>query len=441
MDFPIKLLLSLLLGAAIGLERESGEGERENSLLSAGGVRTYALVCLIGAISGVFIVKNFYEPFLLITSAFVLMLVGYYILGSFITKSLGMTTEVSLLFTYFLGFMISAEVLPMRILVALVMVVMLILAFKNKTKELVAGISHGEVKAFISYAIISMVILPFLPNTSYTLSDAPFLKHALEQAGANLGAYANLEIFNPKNIWFVVVLITGIDIFSHVLSKILGKGKGLAVTSFAAGFVSSTSATVSLAQKSLKAERTEYFVGAALLANLASFLQIFLLIAPLNIQFLFKATPIILTMIAVSGGLSWYFMSKKHGKEIVDLSHDKDRKIFSLLPAIKFALLLLVVKIITKISLVAFGESGFLASSVLASLAGLDAILINLSEMAGKTVAIPFALLTLILINTTNLMSKTAYSLFAGNKKFALQFGLSAILISLFPLVGLLWIF
>ena len=66
----------------------------------------------------------------------------------------------------------------------------------------------------------------------------------------DLGEFDNLDLINPRKIWMVVVLITGIDVFGYILGRIVGKKSGFAVTSFMAGFVSSTSATQSLPQRS-----------------------------------------------------------------------------------------------------------------------------------------------------------------------------------------------
>jgi uncharacterized membrane protein (DUF4010 family) len=78
----------------------------------------------------------------------------------------------------------------------------------------------------------------------------------------------------------IVVLITGIDVFGYILGRMVGNKNGFALTSFMAGFVSSTSATQSLAQRSNNTRFVNHLVGAAVLANLASFLQIFLLVGP-----------------------------------------------------------------------------------------------------------------------------------------------------------------
>ncbi|HRQ31373.1 MAG TPA: hypothetical protein PLU49_14930, partial [Saprospiraceae bacterium] len=75
--------------------------------------------------------------------------------------------------------------------------------------------------------------------------------------------------------------------------------------------------------------------------------------------------------------------------------------------------------------------------SVIASFAGIDAIMVNLAEMAGRSISFQFALLTFILVNATNLISKTFYSFLLGNKKFAYKFMVSSLLIII---AGAVWL-
>jgi uncharacterized membrane protein (DUF4010 family) len=180
-----------------------------------------------------------------------------------------------------------------------------------------------------------------------------------------------------------------------------------------------------LAQKSKKTKFVNHLVGAAILANLASFLQIFLLVGPLNPQWLISILPTIILMIFTAGIFAMIFLKKKE-PETEEEKEVKPGKIFSLMPALKFAALLIVVKIVTKVCLVVFGESGFVISSVIASLAGLDAILVNLADLAGKTITFKFALFTFLLVNATNLLSKTVYSFLQGTREFTWKFAVSA---------------
>jgi uncharacterized membrane protein (DUF4010 family) len=201
----------------------------------------------------------------------------------------------------------------------------------------------------------------------------------------------------------------------------VGNKNGFALTSFMAGFVSSTSATQSLAQRSNTTPFVNHLVGAAILANLASFLQIFLLVGPLNTKWLVAIAPSILIMVVTAGVIAFIFFKKKEPQREEDAQSKKATAIFSLLPALKFAGLLIMIKIFTKICLILFGQSGFIISSVIASFAGLDAIIVNLADMAGNSITFEFAFLTLLMVNATNLLSKSLYSYLQGNRSFALK--------------------
>ena len=226
-----------------------------------------------------------------------------------------------------------------------------------------------------------------------------------------------------------MVLITGIDVFGYILSRIVGSKSGFAVTSFMAGFVSSTSTTQSLAQRSNRSNAINSLVGAAVLANLASFIQIFLLVGPLNPRWLIAIIPSILLMLLASGLITYFFFKTKEPEKQEETQEKKKHSIFSLLPALKFAALLIVIKIITKICLIEFGQSGFIISSVIASFAGIDAIIVTLADMAGGAITFKFAFITFLLINATNLLSKSVYSYLQGDKRFALKFFLSVLVI------------
>ncbi|MFN5170513.1 MAG: DUF4010 domain-containing protein, partial [Cyclobacteriaceae bacterium] len=147
--------------------------------------------------------------------------------------------------------------------------------------------------------------------------------------------------------------------------------------------------------------------------------------------------PSILIMVSVAGVLAYYFLVKKEPAEAATPESKKSEAIFSLLPALKFAALLIVIKIVTKISLILFGQAGFVISSIIASFAGLDAILVNLAEMAGKSITFEFAFLTFVMVNTTNLLSKSFYSWLQGSRGFAVKFLIAALVIAA---AGALWL-
>ncbi len=430
-----KLVISLLMGAVIGLERESGPKNE----WAIGGIRTFSLIGLLGALCGLLYTNNLMFFCILSAVMFGAFVIAYYAIGAYHSKEMGITSELAVLFTFLIGLLTIVEIIPLSILVALFVVVVLLLSLKSKTRALAAGVSRLELDSFVSYAIIALVVMPFLPNVAYTVMDIPFVSAIIHNFNFQLGSFGTLELINPQKIWLVVVLITGIDVFAYILGKIIGSQKSFTLTSFVAGFISSTSATQLLAQKSKRTGLAHYFVGAALISNMASFLQIFLLVGPLNIRWLISLLPSLMGMIISAIVLAFFFLRKKEPHEKAPDS-EVSGKIFSLLPALKFAGLLVVVKIVTKVSLLWFGQSGFIISSVLASLVGLDAVLINLAELAGTTITFKFATLTFLLVNATNLGSKTLYSSLQGGKKFARYFLASAAVIVLSSFIGLLFL-
>ncbi len=437
----VKLLISLLLGAAIGLERQSAK-QAEYDEVADSGIRTFSLVGLLGCISAIFYINNLPLVFVSITAGFVVLLCSHYAVASPITKDFGFTTEISFLLTYLIGVCCGTDIFPIQIIIAIAVVIIVVLSLKSRSQKLLSEVSRREVESFISFSILGLVVLPFLSYKIYYLPDVPVLRTLLEGMNVEVARFDSLELVNPQRLWFIVVLIAGIDILGYVLSKFLGKKKGFTMTSFVGGFVSSTVTTQSLAQKSKTNPDTNYLVGAAILANLASFFQIFLLVAPLNRDWLISILPTLLILIITAGIIGFYFLRLKKKGESKDVGSEdepSDQKIFSIIPALQFAILLSIVKIVTGLCLIIFGRAGFVFSSIIASFAGIDAILVNLAGLAGNNITFEFALFTFILVNATNLLAKSYYCYLQGSRDFALKFFTSVMIIIVASFLGLLF--
>lgn len=437
MSLPFLFFLAGIFGALLGLGRENSNREEDTT----SGIRTFSLTSLMGGVTGVFYLADKMPLVALCMAAVCGLIIAYYVVGSLLTKHPGMTTEILLLYTFFLGFLTVSELMPIQLIVALVVVAVLIVSLKEQTKKIALGISAIEMRSFVVYAVLALVILPFLPNAPVYLSDLPGLNEVLEGFNLQLGSLANLELLNPRTLWFIVVLITGIDVAGYALGRFLGDKKSSLVTSLIGGMVSSTATTQALAQRSVRSSTAvNGLVGSAIVANMASFFQIFLLLAPLNRLLLKTIAPVVFILIMVSFLVALFFLSRPQQETaiIAGVADDvqKERKIFSLKTALKFAALITVIKILTKVCLTLFGQGGFMFSSVVASLAGLDAILINLAEVAGKTVALPTAALIFILINATNLVSKSVYAAVQGSRKFALRLAVAMLIIISSSVVG-----
>lgn len=433
----LNLITALLLGAAIGLEREAYE-RRINTTKRSGigslGVRSYSLITLLGALAGI-TYHPFFPVFVAITIAFICLLIIYYVMGSIQTKDVGMTTELAIFLSYLFGVFIGSALLPVQLVIALTVVLILILSVKDEIQIFIRNIKEYEMDSFISFAIIVFVVYPYLPNISYSIGSITGLSSILQTYHLDISRITSLEIINPYQLWRVVVLITGIEIFGYLLNKTVGNKHGWLFTSIAGGFISSTSTTQSLAVQSKKSKEINKLTASALLANVASFVQHFILLGSINALLLVEATWYISALLVTALICSMFFIFQKDRlvkrKAEKEISSAKEGPIFSLKPALQFAFLFLVIKFISKLSLVFLGSGGFYITVALSSLAGIDAITITIAEMFGNTLSGASAPIGIMIANTVNLLAKSVYAYIGGSKKFALQFTLSIFIIIL----------
>lgn len=437
MDYSIlyKIFLSLVLGAFIGIERQIHHLNLEGSRIYYLGLRTFALTAVLGTIAGI-IYSQIPILFSLITITILLLILCHYIFDSLKTKDFGITTEITLIFTYIIGVLIATNILPLPIIIGVTVILLVLLSQKERLKSYIKRVEEEELRSFISYAVIALVVLPILPNTSFIISDVPYLTNILQSIGINSELIRNLELINPFRLWLFVALVTGIEVFGYIMERLIGKNRGWLITSFAGGFISSTATTQSLAFESKKLNTSNFLVAGAILATLASFIQLSLLILPLNFKLFTQILPLFLLMIAASFLISLYFLKKDNYPKQFD-NHLKRGKLFYLSPALKFALLFLIIKLTSGIGLIIFGHAGFIAFNAIGAIPGLDATIINIAESAGKNTVLSLGVATIMLAVIVNILVKCLISLFGGTKEFATKFTISSALIIVAGLVGL----
>lgn len=432
-DLIIKILVPLAIGAVIGIERQvdptSETPAKSGTVVMDMGLRTFSLVGLMGALSGLSLAVN---PLMaaIITLTFLALILINYTIGVIFTRNLGITTEISLFYTYFAGILIASGTIPIAVILAVTVIVTLILAHKQKIHKTVATIDQKELNSFISFAILALVILPFLPNYSFSFSEIPGLKTIAESAPF-FNQIKDISLINPYKLWLIVVLMTGVDIAGYFLERTVSKGKSLLITSLAGGFISSTAITQSLANQSKSLSNPNLYVGAALFANMTSFIQISILIIAVNSALFLEGFPVIASLLisTLASGIFFFFWNSKTAVSGQKEGEKANHQIFNIYPALKFMGLFLVINIFSKLSLVFLGNSGFLLTSGVGALAGIDAVVISASELSGNAIDYKLGILGILVANAVNLIAKTLYAFSAGARSFAFRFGLSVIFI------------
>src|SRR5688572_21869559 len=280
------LVAALFCGAFVGLERERGksathaeEGTRKRpeppEARHLAGIRTHILVAIFGALMRLLDrgletpdsssdSASVSAPFAWIGLASLsLFIVAAYAVRAARTGHYGMTSVPTLLITYALGVLCLSGLRPLAL--GLAVVVTGILAVKTPLHRFVRALAAEEIAAAVKFGLLALVLLPLLPDRDFGPKDWPWLAARL-QGVMQEETLARLALVNPYKLWLLVVLISGIGFVGYVLVKVLGPQRGLVVTGFAGGLVSSTSVTLAMAEQSRHTPKWKDSIAAAVLA-------------------------------------------------------------------------------------------------------------------------------------------------------------------------------
>lgn len=218
--------IAIALGLLIGVERERSHPPGIQAL----GLRTFVLLSLLGAIA-----SATKQPFV---AAGITLFVGAIVVLGYLrsTKGLrkdngiGITTEVSAFVTYGLGMMTQYD--PLITLLIGITVVILLLAKKRLHTFSRERLRSEELQATIIILILALGVLPFLPNAPVD----PWL------------------LFNPQRFGILVFIITLMQFAAYELARFFGAERGIALSGFLSGFISSAVATASYSEQVKKGE-------------------------------------------------------------------------------------------------------------------------------------------------------------------------------------------
>jgi uncharacterized membrane protein (DUF4010 family) len=242
--------ISLALGLLMGLERERKPDPKA-------GLRTFALVAMFGCLSALIAEK---------TGGSWLLGVGLLAVAGMMIAAVTIdppddgdpptTSIIALLICYGLGAAVWLGYGPLAIMVAIATTALLY--FKTQLHGITRALTHKDLISILQFAALSFVILPILPNTDF----GPF------------------ETFNPHQIWWMVVLISGMSLAGYAALRIAGSQHGAPMIGFFGGLVSSTATTMVFARHARgEPDLVRTATVVILLANLMVMLRLLLVSA------------------------------------------------------------------------------------------------------------------------------------------------------------------
>ena len=387
LDLALRFAAALGLGLLLGIERE----RKRDAELFFGGVRTFALIALLGAV-GAFMERELNQGWLII-AAFValsaLVIVSYATTAA--RGELGITTEISAMLAFIVGALCGWQ--HVGVASVATVVCLLLLTFKDFLHRLARRVELADIEATLRFAVISVIILPLLPNQNF--GPPP------------------LDVINPYKIWLMVVLIAGLNFLGYVLVKVLGNEHGLALTGILGGLVSSTAVTLSFSQRSRREpEMSSAFVLAIVIAWTIMFLRVVIMVGIIN-RALAASLAVALGCMALAGLLVCLALWRRRAHETGVVTAGANP--FELGEAIKFGLLFGIVTIVAKAAEVYLGATGLYLAGAVAGATDVDAIALSMANRATTTPeSIKIAAYTIVIAVISNTLVKAGMVAFMG---------------------------
>jgi len=200
----LSFLLATGLGALIGIEREMpARGAKSGGATGFGGIRSYALLALLGAITTWLdtVTQSEIWKFLGLIFSSIFVIVSY-VYSSFQKDKMGVTSEYAALITYIVGVIIMLGHTIIGVVITIILLILL--TSKGYLVKIREKFSREELGNSLKFAVISLIVLPLLPDMRFSILE--ILNYL---AGGSLSwthPILTMKFFNPFSVWLFVVI-------------------------------------------------------------------------------------------------------------------------------------------------------------------------------------------------------------------------------------------
>ncbi|MEH6716442.1 DUF4010 domain-containing protein [Parasphingorhabdus flavimaris] len=385
------LAIALAAGLLIGVERGwTMRDERKGARVA--GIRTFGLIAGVGGL-----VALIAQSLNLIMAA--ILLAGIVImLGFSHAKTIhepdgrSITNFVVSLLTLCLGLLAGSGYPALAMAGAAITTGLL--SMRSELHGFLGKLGSTDINVMIRFALIALAVLPFLPNRDFGPYDA----------------------FNLQQLWFVVILVTGLSFAGYVANRLFGESHGTVVTAVIGGAYSSTAVTASLAQRLRGEDSNRRTLSAGIaLASAVMYVRVLLLTFILA-RFAFVPLAMILTPAALVAAVIGLLQLRRSGAAKTDKSVET-RNPVRLLPAFFFALTVAAMSLAARWAEAEFGTSGIAYLVLIMGSFDVDAAIITLGALPPETILSNLAGFVLAMTVLANMLFKTGVAGFTAGWK------------------------
>ena len=392
----LSLAVGLGVGLLVGLEREQFQSQIEERRF--GGVRTFGLLGLAGALAGLLV-----DPIGVGGAIGVLVLCGAPVVANAIATTRketgGFTTEIAALVVLAVG-LFSALPLPTidaahrwGIAAAVGVTTMALLSMRVPLHQLAQKTSSEDLYATAKLGVLLLMVLPMLPNEGYG-------------PGGQI---------NPFEVGVMVALIAGIGFLGYLAVRSLGARKGMTVTGAVGGLVSSTAVTLNFSARAKEDPGLVRLAAMGIaLASTLMFPRQLLAVAVVDPSLVAPATLPLGGMGLVGIVMSAAFYLRFRAEETQEAPTVEHANPFSLEQALRFGLLYVGILLFSDGARRWFGDTGVYVSALVGGLPSIDAVTLSIGRMHRDGMLTDVAVLALVLAAVANTAAKGLIALFIG---------------------------
>jgi uncharacterized membrane protein (DUF4010 family) len=380
---------SIGIGLLIGLERE-----RQSDVKA--GLRTFALVGLLGCICAL-LAQLTGSGWILAAGllAIAAMIISAHVSDPLDSGDPGTTSVVALLVCYALGAMVWYGHGSSAVMLAIATTVLLY--FKAELHGISRSLTPVDLISILQFGVLALVILPILPDR-------------------NFGPY---ETLNPRNIWLMVVLISGVSLAGYAALRIVGARHGAALIGLFGGLVSSTATTMIFARHARAHEamaRTAMVV--ILLANMVVLLRLSMvtfIVAPSVLLPLLSVLSLGMLLGVAATLWGWRQLESGDNLPLPQVANPTEIK-----TAVGFGALYALVLVLSAWLQDIAGSQGLYLLALASGLTDVDAITLSSLRMFGmEKLSENQAVMAITLATLSNLAFKTGLVVIIGGKALA----------------------
>jgi uncharacterized membrane protein (DUF4010 family) len=383
-----RLALAFGLAVFLGLAFEEVYKRQERS--SPGGVRTFPMLAVSGAM--LYLIEPRHAlAFIVGLFALALWLYAYLRNALLSPNATSLMIPASNLLAYLIGPVALTQ--PPWIVVAVSVTAVILLGTREQFHRLIQLVPQDELLTAGKFLILVGIILPLVPNQPVTAATP----------------------LTPYHVWLAVVAVCTLSYLSYLLHKYVSAQNAALLPAILGGVYSSTATTVTLAkrQREVGLARPDLAAG-ILVATAVMYVRLGVVIALFDVHLAWALAPALGTLFALGAAMAAY-----EWQRIAERQDDVNLSVPAINPlqiptAITFAVVFVVISVLTEGIRTAFGQTGILVLAVLVGVSDIDPFVINIAQGGVTGLSVTALAAAILIAASSNNIAKAIYAIGFG---------------------------